>query len=391
MVGLLLFMLVSKKKLCEDREQTVLLGLIELYLTSGKPIGSNTLKESGLDHISSATIRNYFTKLETQGMLKQQHSSGGRIPTPLAYKFYANHHINCKEIDSIDLATLEKELDRDTKEVARYLQRASEVLSRLAQSAIFLSSPRFDQDLISDIKLVKIDATRCLCVLITGFGLVHTEIFYTPKKLSNFSLKRIETYFRFRMTGLDRPLLNKQEEELALQFYNEILLRHIVNYSNFSSEDIYKTGFSELIRFPEFRDATILATSLSIFEDTDYMRTLLNRCVKTGDLKFWIGNDLEYPITSALHSAIIATPYFIHGKSVGAIALLGPLRMSYPKIFGIMRKFSEILSKVLTRNLYKYKITYRQSTRQQINVQTKPLPTLTQEQKLQLEDQSEEL
>jgi len=379
-----------KRKLRENREQTVLLGLVDLYLLTGKPIGSNTLKENGFDHISSATIRNYFAKLEEQGMLKQQHSSGGRIPTSLAYKFYANHHINCREIDPADFEMLNKQLNQDTREIASYLQNASELLSNLTQGAIFLSSPRFDQDLITDIKLIKIDIKRCLCVLVTDFGLVHTEILYTPKKLSSFSLRRIESYFHFRMTGLDRPKLNKQEEEIAIQFYNEILLRHIVDYSNFSSEDIYKTGFSKLIRFPEFRDATVLATGLSIFENTEYMRILLNECTKLGDLKFWIGNDLDHSGASTLHSSIIAVPYFIHGKPVGAIALLGPIRMPYPKIFGIMRGFSEVLSKMLTRNLYKYKITYRQPTTQQINIQTKPPTTLTQEQKLQLEDKSEE-
>jgi len=373
--------MTTKRKVRAEREKDVLLGLVELYLITGKPVGSNSLKENGFDEISSATIRNYFSKLEAQGMLKQQHSSGGRIPTPLAFRLYANHHLECKEIDSTDLGILKKELDQDTREIATYLQNASELLSSLTQSAIFLSSPRFDQDLITDVKLINIDTKRCLCVLVTDFGLVHTEILYTPKKLSSFSLKRIESYFRFRMTGLDRPKLNKEEEEIASQFYNEILLRHIVDYSNFSAEDIYKTGFSKLIRFPEFRDATVLASTLSIFENTGYMRALLNECIKMGDLKFWVGTELDNPNASTLHSSIVAVPYFIHGKPVGAIALLGPIRMPYPKIFGIMRGFSKILSEMLTRNLYKYKITYRQPDAHQIEMHMV---------KLQLEDQSEE-
>ena len=382
--------MAPRRKVREEREQAVLLGLVELYLLTGKPVGSNTLKDHGFEHISSATIRNYFSKLEAQGMLKQQHSSGGRVPTSLAYKYYATHHLSSNMIDPSDLQLLKKELNQDTKEIATYLQNASELLSHLTQGAIFLSAPRFDQDLITDVKLISIDGKRCLCVMITDFGLVHTEILYTPKKLSSFSLRRLESYFHFRMTGLDRPKLSTQEEELATQFYNEILLRHIVNYSNFSTEDIYKTGFSKLIRFPEFRDATVLATGLAIFENTGYMRTLLNDCMKSGELKFWIGNDLDHPGASTLYSTIIAIPYFIHGKAVGAIALLGPIRMPYPKIFGIMRGFSTILSEMLTRNLYKYKITYRQPTTQQIDMQPKPPTAIEQEPKLQLEDQSED-
>ena len=231
--------MAPRRKVREEREHAVLLGLVELYLLTGKPVGSNTLKDHGFEHISSATIRNYFSKLEAQGMLKQQHSSGGRVPTSLAYKYYATHHLISNMLDPSDLQLLKKELNQDTKEIATYHQNASELLSHLTQGAIFLSAPRFDQDLITDVKLISIDGKRCLCVMITDFGLVHTEILYTPKKLSSFSLRRLESYFHFRMTGLDRPKLSNQEEELATQFYNEILLRHIVNYSNFSTEDVY--------------------------------------------------------------------------------------------------------------------------------------------------------
>lgn len=379
--------MTTKRRPRTDREKTVLLGLVELYLLTRKPIGSNTLKDHGFDKISSATIRNYFAKLEKDGYLKQQHSSGGRIPTSAAYKIYAAHHLSTRQIDPKEIEMIKKELDRDTREIAGYLQNASEFLSNLTQGAIFLSSPRFDQDLIIDLKLIGIDSKRCLIIIVTDFGLIHTEIVYTPKKLSSFSLKRIESYFHFRLTGLDRPKLSPQEEEIATSFYNEILMRHIVGYSNFSAEDIYKTGFSKLIQFPEFRDATVLATGLSIFENTTYMRSLLGECTRDSDLKVWIGEDLKHPAASTAQSSIIAVPYFIHGKPVGAIALLGPIRMPYPKLFGLLREFSRILSEVLTRNLYKYKITYRQPITELVEMKIEPLK-ISQSDQLQLEGKS---
>lgn len=368
--------MVPKKKQRTEREEEVLLGLVDLFLLSGKPVGSNTLKDHGFDHISSATIRNYFSKLENAGFLKQQHSSGGRVPTSAAYKFYANHHTHAKQIDPKDLDLLKKELNQDSREIARYLQNAAEFLSTLTQGAVFLSSPRFDQDRIIDIKVVGIDSKRCLIALITDFGLIHTETLYTPQKLSSFSLKRLEAYFYFRLTGIDRPKLNSQEEKIASTFYNEILMRYIVGYSNFSAEDIYKTGFSKLIHFPEFQNAAVLATGLSIFENTSFMRTLLNECVQDRNLKIWIGDDLKHPSASTAQSSVLAIPYFIHGKAVGAIALLGPIRMPYPKLFGILKTFSEILSEVMTRNLYKYKITYRQPEISQLETQNESLKLL---------------
>src|SRR3989344_4580366 len=84
--------LPAKKLSKVDREQSVLFGLIELYLKTGKPIGSHTLQENGFESLSSATIRNYFGKMEEQGYLKQQHTSGGRIPTQKAFRAYAEAH-----------------------------------------------------------------------------------------------------------------------------------------------------------------------------------------------------------------------------------------------------------------------------------------------------------
>lgn len=86
--------LAPKKPAKDQREKLILFGLVDLYLQSGKPIGSNTLRENGFEALSSATIRNYFAKLEEEGLVKQQHSSGGRIPTPLAYKIYAEEHLD---------------------------------------------------------------------------------------------------------------------------------------------------------------------------------------------------------------------------------------------------------------------------------------------------------
>lgn len=186
--------LSPKKPAKDQREKLILFGLVDLYLQSGKPIGSNTLRENGFDALSSATIRNYFAKLEEEGLVKQQHSSGGRIPTSLAYKAYAEEHLD-KPLSSPDeKKTIERLLKKETREVGAYLLQTIEKISEITHCAAFLSAPRFDQDFILEIKLLYIDQSRLLCVLITDFGLVRTEVLYTDKKLSSFTLKRFEAY-----------------------------------------------------------------------------------------------------------------------------------------------------------------------------------------------------
>lgn len=363
--------ITPKKPKKDEREKAVLLGLVELYLETGRPIGSNTLRECGFEDLSSATIRNYFVSLEEDGYLKQQHSSGGRIPTPLAYQLYASSFLHSAKLDEKEKKLLLEKLSKEKREIAEYLQTVGESLSQITNCAVFLSSPRFDQDFVTDIKLVKIDQGRFLCVVITDFGLVHTEMLHAEKNLSHFSLKRLEAYFHWRLTGFDKVTLNVDEEDVARSFYNEIMLRHIVRYSNFSAEDLYKTGFSKLLNYPDFNEASALASGLSLFEHAEHMRKILRNCQESQKIMVCIGSDLSPYSEAASYCSVICVPYRIQHTIVGAIGILGPNRIPYRKIFGILETASEIISETLTRSVYKYKISYRQPKTKEVDFQGK--------------------
>lgn len=366
--------LTLRKPPKNQREKLVLLGVVDLYLKDGKPVGSNTLRENGFDSLSAATIRNYFEKLEEEGFLKQQHSSGGRIPTHLGYQLYAKEHLHSSSLSEKEKKTLRSKLSKETREIAAFLQQTTEVISESTKCAVFLSAPRFDQDFVVDIRLLGIDKNRCLCILITDFSLVQTELLYTEKKLSSFTLKRIESFFRWKLTSLDRPQLSEQEEALATKLYSEVMLRHLVGHSHFSSEDIYKTGFSKLLSYADFQDASALAEGLGIFENKETLKSLLSECCKIGHLSCWIGGSLQ--ACSAL-----AIPYKINQTIVGALAILGPNRIPYRKLFALLESASEIFSESLTKSVYKFKIAFR-----------KPEPSLVdfkQEEPLLLENKND--
>src|SRR3990167_6751234 len=343
------------------------MSLVELYLKTGKPVGSQTLKDSGLDSLSPATLRNYFAKLEELGFLKQQHSSGGRIPTSLAYKAYAEEACQITELEEKDKKALTQNLLKETREVQLYLQKSAEILSDLSKSAIFLSTPRFDQDLVLDIKILSLDVNRILCVFLSDFGTVQSEVLFLDKKLSSFSIKRIEQFFHWKLTGLDKPTLSEEEEKTAILLYNEAMLRYLVNYSHFSSADIIKTGFSKMLNYPDFNDASSLANGLSLFENDYTLKSLLSECCQQKKLTFWIGEDLHDFSPLANSCTVLAIPYYIQQTLVGSIALLCPSRTQYKRLFALLKYTSQILSDSLTKSLYKFKISYRQPKAAQLD------------------------
>lgn len=351
--------LMPRKPPKDHRERLVLFGLIELYIETGKPVGSKTLKENGFKNVSSATIRNYFARLESEGYLKQQHSSGGRIPTTMAFQLYAQSYLKSPDCDEKDQKVLYQKLLKETRELGGYLQSITEVVSESTKCAVFVSAPRFDQDFILDIKLVGIDYHRCLCVLITDFGLIQTEILFIDKKLTSFTLKRLESFIYWRLKGINKPSLPVEEEALANRLYNEVMLRYLVKNTQTSIEDIYKTGFSKLLAYSDFNDATALANGLALFENQNALHHLLQECMKSGELSCWLGGNLEA-------CTALAIPYKIHQKTAGAIALLGPNRIPYRKLFGILKTVSEAISESLTKSVYKFKISFKKTEKASI-------------------------
>ncbi len=378
-----------KRPAKDERERLVLLGLVDLYIETGKPIGSSTLREKGFQSLSSATIRNYFAKLEKAGLLKQQHSSGGRIPTEEAYKLYVQSHLENPQIKEKDAEALTEKLGGPTREVAAYLQRAAEVLAEETKCAVFVSSPRFDQDFVLDIKIVAIDANRVICILITDFGMVHTEVLYAEEGISGANLQKIAQYLQWRLSGVEKPKLKKQDEKIAARFYKEIMLRHIVSYSNFSAEDIHRTGFSKLLDYPDFINAASLASGLSLFENERDLRLLLEKGCKENCLCCLIGDDLAPLSTKLTGCSVLIIPYRIHQTIAGAIALLGPNRLPYRHLFGLLSTASDAISETLTRSLYKFKITFRKPQAAQIELES-PQPSFIDRTRGLLIDKKEE-
>jgi heat-inducible transcriptional repressor len=353
--------LVSKQTNKDRRQREVLFALVDYFIKTAKPVGSTTLKEIGFPELSSATIRNYFSHLESEGYLRQQHTSAGRVPTDRAYRLYVEDLLKQKETPSLYRVSPEKLPHEETREIAHYLQRAAELLSEVTQTAVFFSAPRFDHDFVVSVKLVRISPQRLVCLLITEFGEIQTIVLNSDLRLSSFAVKRIEAYCQWRLNGLQKPEpLEPEEEALAQTFYNEAMLRYIVRYSHFIDEEIYRTGFSKLLLYPEFRDPQLLAHSLSLFENGHSMRLLLRECSSTSQLKYWIGEDLLTYSQQPPNCSVVAMPYNVNFTCVGAMGLLGPMRMPYRELFATLRAFSEEVSDVLTRSIYKFKIKYRQ-------------------------------
>lgn len=353
--------LTPKKPAKDERELLVLLRLVDLFLKTGKPIASSSLREYGLHEFSPATIRNYFAKLEQNGYLKQPHASGGRIPTQSAYRLYAKTELlNSSSLPEELRTALEQKLSAPTRNIAQYLQGAAAYLSELTSCAIFLSTPRFDQDFVLTLRLFPIDHERCLGVILTDFGLVHTELLPTPGKIDAAKQERLEAYFSSRIQNKQAARLEEEEEKLAQSLYNELMLRHIVHHTNFYRDDLCKTGFAKLLDYYEYKEEpSLLGSALSLFESPQKLSSLLQAGIDKKGAAIFVGEELSAFSDGSADSTVITLPYRINQSIVGGIGLLGPMRIPYRTLLPLLTLASELISETLTASVYKFKISYR--------------------------------
>src|SRR5688500_19202115 len=124
----------------DKRAQVLLKTLIERYIAEGQQTGSRTLsKYSGLD-LAPATIRNVMSDLEDMGLISSPHTSAGRVPTPMGYRFFVDTLLVVKQLDREDLYQIEHELHPDNPQ--RVATAASQLLSQLTQFAGVVMTPR---------------------------------------------------------------------------------------------------------------------------------------------------------------------------------------------------------------------------------------------------------
>ena len=253
-------------------------------------------------------------------------------------------------------------LEIEGKEVARFLQRSGEWLSAKLSLSLFLSFPRFDQDYLVKIRGVQLDPSRLLFALVTQFGEVFTEILPLRAKLSEHALQRMEHYFDWRVWGSPEGEGDIEGREVAESFYQELMLRYIVRQTSFVGEEVFRCGLSELLKYTEFQDPLLLSNGLGLFENGKKMRHLLRETMTHDGLKIWLGDELDLIQEGLEGGTLVAIPYRIGSKPVGAFALLVPLIFDFRALLQVLFPFVERVSEVLTEAVYLNRLSYRMPT-----------------------------
>src|SRR5438046_3209554 len=188
----------TMNRMLDKRAQILLKTLIERYIAEGQPVGSRTLsKYSGLD-LSPATIRNVMADLEELGLISSPHTSAGRVPTPLGYRFFVDTLLVIKPLESGALSRIEGELHPDNPQ--RVIHAASQRLSQRTQFAGVVMTPRRTMS-FKHIEFLRLSEKRILLIVVTPGGDVQNRMLFTEREFTASELIEAANYLNQHYSG----------------------------------------------------------------------------------------------------------------------------------------------------------------------------------------------
>lgn len=334
-----------------ERKQKILEAVIKLYVETTEPVGSKAIAEQSTVRASSATIRNEMAELTEMGYLIQPHTSAGRIPSEQGYRYYVDSLMQSYSSTTEEITKLNELLKTRTAQLDRIIDDAGKLASALTNyPAISVRSHRRRQ-LVKRFSVMQSDAKSFLLIMLIAQDTVRTKRIKTPVMPSEAALLHLQSVLNENLTELDLDTLTYArmmtiEKELGeYGFLASPIIKSIYEaLSEDSASDVKIEGVDRLLAHPEFSDVDKLKGFLGLFDQKDELATMVEGADKAG-LNVLIGH--ENTVGKMNDSTIIFRTIRVDGVDVGAIGIIGPVRMDYEKVISTINTLTESISEMM--------------------------------------------
>ena len=334
------------------RQRQILKAVIHDYITSGAPVGSRSIARRYLSDLSAATIRNVMADLEEVGYLSQPHTSAGRVPTDLGYRFYVDSLMRRPKLSKVDESRIEKGIRPRWGQAEELMQGTSRILSDLSRFAAVVLAPKLTQNTWRRIDFVHLNRERILVVLVADSGLVQQKVIVIDEVIEQTELDRISRYLSTLLGGVTlhqvRNRIVARMAEERDEFYQ--LMRRALELSNKTMEgdggEVYIGGAGNIAHQPEFADVKKMKEMFQAFEEKSRLVKILDQFLAPGGVRVLIGGESE--IRELRELSLIASPYKSGDHVLGVLGIVGPKRMAYERMVALVDFTARLMSKILT-------------------------------------------
>ena len=335
-----------------ERKRMILAAIIDDYIETAEPVGSRTIAKRNLMSLSPATIRNEMADLEDMGYLDKPHTSAGRIPSTLGYRFYVDSLMHKYRMTQMELDTIRRAMETKVREMDQILSRMSDAVSRLTQYTAFATTPtKHDRVFVKSLSLIPIDKGIVLMVLVTADTAVRNQTAAADGDISDDEVKVLSNMLDDLLKGLGAsqidlsamPQLAAYWEKYPglMQTVQDFILRSL---DGDGSQNVFLGGAANMFRHPEYKDFERAKEFLEFLDSKENIREIAN--INLDDSMIIMIGD-ENRIEQIKDCSLVISQYKTQSGLVGNIGIIGPTRMDYAKVASSLETICKGLGKLI--------------------------------------------
>ena len=334
------------------RKEMILSAIVEHYIRTGEPIGSKLLMQTLPISVSSATIRNEMSELHEMGLLEQPHTSAGRIPSQIGYRYYIDNLMNTNQLSEEERMLIRSELEKSMGNPDKLLSKAGEMLARLTGCAAVATTPTDEGATIKHIELMPVGRRIAMIVMMTSSGIIKNGICKTETEITQDMVSCFYDIVNECFVGhpvsdvgtvMIQTLVASLGENALTMSPLFVVLADIASQAQ--QAEIRLEGEQNLLNHREY--GSDIYEMMQFFDEKEKLERAISENKK--GLQVIIGRENMY--RQLENSSMIISRYSIGGHDGGAIGIIGPTRLDYARLIPSIEYLTDLVGKMLTDTL----------------------------------------
>jgi heat-inducible transcriptional repressor len=330
-----------------ERQKQILRFIVGEYVRTATPVSSETVaRRLGLG-VSPATVRNEMSVLEVRGYVSHPHTSAGRVPTDLGYRYFVQYLLGKSELDASERKGIQDELQRVELSQDQWLPMAATLLARSVQSASVVTPPQAARARLKHFELISVQDHLALLVMVLQEGTIKQQFITFAEPVGQEELSRVANRLNARYAGHGKSQIRKlMVDAFPLERnVSEVIVNILRQRDEEGEAEIYHDGLVHILAQPEFSQTERARRLLELMEQRGTLAPILRQALASPDVQVIIG--AENPSEQMRDYGMVLARYGVEGQAAGVLGVLGPTRLPYGRAIGTVRFMSVLLSKLL--------------------------------------------
>ncbi|MDQ7025800.1 MAG: heat-inducible transcriptional repressor HrcA [Anaerolineae bacterium] len=329
------------------RQEEVLSLLVRSYTAAPEPVSSKHLVEQYELNFSSATVRNEMAHLEEMGYIAAPHTSAGRIPTALGYRYIVREMMLNSALSSVDQHYIENKFSQLPIVLDQWMKQAATVLARTALTASLVTPPVAQKRRFKHVELISIQGRLALMVLVLQGGAVYQRMLTLAEPVTQGELSASADNINalcYDLSANQIHMKSRQFTELEREVC-EIAAELIDKSGSNQLRVIYRDGLSEIIN--SFPDSAGAQQAVRVFEERAFIDMILTEILHPflqENVQVIIAGDGREEMS---HLSLVLSHYGVPGQLRGMLGVLGPMNLNYGRAISAVRKVSALMTDML--------------------------------------------